>query len=71
MSWSADKTQKYCLTCDHWDGDRELTYANRAETDSPSTRGKCYAGVFADATPGPVAMAGRQCGKYRKWDDFR
>ena len=67
MSWSRGKTDKCCLTCENWGGCRALNYAKRAESDLPSTRGKCYAGVPADASQGPTADAGRQCAKYRTW----
>lgn len=67
MSWSAGKSEKCCLTCENWGGCRNVNYAKRAETDSPSTRGKCFAGMPADASQGPSAMAGRQCSKHRTW----
>ena len=68
MSWSASKNEKCCLTCDNWGGCRSVNYAKRAETDSPSTRGKCYAGMPTDATPGPTACkSGNQCRAYQSW----
>ena len=67
MSWSAGKSEKCCLTCENWCGSRSVNYAKRAETDSPSTRGKCSVGVPADASQGPTAMAGRQCSKHKTW----
>lgn len=64
--WSATKNTKCCLTCANWRGprkDRGLSI----ETDAGSTRGKCGAGVPADASQGPAATGGRSCSKYIKW----
>lgn len=71
MSWSAGKTEKCCATCEYWGGCRSLHYSNRAETNGPGERGKCHAGVTADASQGPVAMGQRQCTKYKTWSKFR
>ncbi len=65
--WSVSKNEKCCLSCANWGGSRCVKPGKRAETDSPSTRGKCYAGVTADATQGPTATGQRGCSKYSVW----
>lgn len=62
---------KCCATCANWAGARKLVNNTYSETDSPSSRGKCYAGVTGDATPGPTAMAGTSCAKYQKWSALK
>lgn len=71
MSWTASKNQRCCATCANWAGPRTEKYGSSAETESPSVRGKCYAGVPADSTPGPTAMAGTCCSKYQKWSALK
>lgn len=65
--WTISKNNKCCASCANWGGDRKPIHGGRGETDSPSTRGKCYAGVPADATQGHTAMQGTSCGKYTCW----
>lgn len=64
--WTATKNTKCCATCVYWQGIRKEIFGNAYETPSPSERGRCGAGVPADATPGPVACGGRNCNKYIK-----
>lgn len=67
MSKTWTNTTKCCATCANWAGPRIEKHGTYAETESPGVRGKCYAGVTADAIPGPTAMAGSGCAKYQKW----
>lgn len=69
MSKTFTSSTKCCATCANWGGPRVVKLGN-AETDSPSTRGKCFAGVPGDATPGPTAMR-TGCPKYTKWSALR
>ena len=69
MSWTT--RDKCCATCANWGGPRKVNYAGAAETDQPSTRGKCAHGR-GDATPGPTAMhSASDCPKYQKWSAVR
>lgn len=65
--WTATNGTKCCATCANWGGERKATYAHSAQTTSPSTRGKCYEGVFTSVTQGQCACEGRSCLKYRLW----
>ena len=69
MSKTFTPHTKCCATCANWGGPRIVKLGN-AETDAPSTRGKCYLGIPADATPGPTAMH-TGCPKYTKWSALR
>ena len=64
--WTPTKNTKCCATCANWRGIRR-DKGNTVETESPSTRGKCGAGVFCSVTQGPTANGGTSCGKYVKW----
>ena len=64
-TWTNDT--KCCATCANWAGPRQLQYNTYSITESPSVRGKCYAGVFCGVTQGPCAMNGFNCSKYQKW----
>ena len=66
MAKSWTNTTKCCATCANWGGPRKLVLNSYVETESPGTRGKCYAGVPGDAIPGPTAMKA-YCPKYQKW----
>ena len=63
--WTVVKSTKCCATCANWGGERKA-HGSASEAPSASTRGKCYEGVPADASQGPVAMKGA-CPKYRPW----
>lgn len=67
MALTQGKGNKCCLTCEYWGGPRTLTNVKMAQVDSPSTRGKCNAGMPADAIPGPAACSGHNCSKHRLW----
>ncbi len=71
MSFIQPKNNRCCLTCANWGGKREVYINTSAKTDNVSTRGKCYEGVQADATPGPCASNGTYCNKYRPWGALR
>lgn len=65
MSWTT--RDKCCATCANWGGPRKVNYAGAAETDQPSTRGKCYMGK-GNVIPGPCAMSSAStCSCYQKW----
>ena len=67
--WSNSKRSKCCATCENWGGERDIQMS-AAITDSPGTRGECYAGVHADALPGPCACGGRSCSRYSLWSEL-
>ena len=66
MSATFTGSTKCCATCANWAGPRTEKYSTYSETESPSVRGKCYAGL-GDALPGPTASYGSSCSKYQKW----
>ncbi len=39
--WRYNKTQKYCVTCMHWVGQRELTSCRTGVLSERNSRGKC------------------------------
>ena len=64
--WTPTKNTKCCATCVHWRGARK-DKGFGVETESPSARGKCGAGVPCNVTEGPAASGGNSCNKYAKW----
>jgi len=64
--WTPTKNTKCCATCANWRGERK-DKGFGVETQSPSDRGKCGAGVFCGVIPGPCACEGTSCSKYVKW----
>ena len=69
--WTATRGTKCCATCANWGGQRKVRGGSTTvETESPATRGKCYAGVHADATDGPAAHL-MYCPKYETWAAVR
>ncbi len=67
MSKTYTSSTKCCGTCANWGGPRTLHLNSYSVVDSPSTRGKCYAGVFCSVTQGQCSMDGSNCPKYQKW----
>lgn len=68
--WTASNSTKCCATCAHWGGKRDNSRKICVETNTPSDRGKCYAGVFCSVTDGPSACQ-QACNKYQKWSALR
>ena len=64
--WTPTNTEKCCATCVNWGGERKIR-GTWSEVDSPSVRGKCYAGCYCSVTQGPSACEGRSCAKYELW----
>lgn len=65
--WSTTKNNKCCATCANWGGERKATFSKSVETKEGSTRGKCCAGIPADASQGPTACGHNNCPKYQLW----